>query len=113
MKEIPLVQLVTESLELCSNQFPCESGLRWKIRPRSHFPSGVQWQWWNQRHAGRPAGEMLQDENGEVYCLVEIHQYNGCAPWYIWDERVRHILRHGTDHPETSTYGGFYREVQG
>ena len=53
---------------------------------------------------------MLQDENGEVYCLVEIHQYNGCAPWYIWDQRIRHILRHGTDHPETNSYGGFYRE---
>ena len=108
--KIPLVQLVRESLELCNHQFLCESHLRWKIRPRSHFSSDAQWQWWNQQHAGRPAGEMLQDENGEIYCLVEIQQFNGHACWYIWDERVRHILRHGRDHSDRSVYGGFYRK---
>lgn len=111
MKKIPLVQLVTESLELCT-QCDCESHLRWKIRPRSHFFSEDQWRIWNQHHAGRLAGEVMQDENGEIYCLVEIQLYTDFFPRYLWAERVHYMLLHNEDHPAGDNCGGFYRKDQ-
>lgn len=109
MKKIPLVQLVTESLEPCNHQFRCESHLRWKIRPRSHFPTESLWIWWNHKFAGKPAGEMLQDENGECYCLVEISRPGGDAPLYIWSERVAYIIHNKEDHPQADAFGGFMK----
>jgi len=56
------------------------SGLRWRTRPREHFPSGPQWCRWNTRFAGRPA----ETPAGKGYLRVHL----------TFGGRARHLRTH-------------------
>lgn len=103
--KLPLSQLVIESLEFSDH------GLRWQVRPRSHFFGVFQWAYWNQKNAGRLATETMNDEDGVPYCYVTISSPE--ISWteiHVWVERVRYILDNGEDHPDGELFGGFFNE---
>lgn len=43
------------------------SGLRWRERPREHFPNIRQWHRWNTRYAGKQAGSL---DRGDGYFRI-------------------------------------------
>jgi len=56
-KPLPSIEALEEALVA-----DFEAGiLRWKTRPRHHFPSDKEWSRWNTRHAGAIAGNSTKE----------------------------------------------------
>jgi len=64
-KPLPPLEFLQECFEI---DLSCPSGLRWKIRPRHHFPSEYSFIQFSKQFAGKPAGHK------DHYYLVEIQR---------------------------------------
>jgi hypothetical protein len=80
--------IIREALELDPAS---RTGLRWRQRPRHHFPTERGWKIANGLNAGNPAGSELDDDRGKKYFKVKV---NG-VPYRA--HRIIYLLAFGVD----------------
>lgn len=66
-KLLPDLKYLNECFELDA---ACPSGLRWRVRPHSHFETKRGWNMRNSKDAGKSAGSFWSREDAPDYYLV-------------------------------------------
>ncbi len=80
--------IICESLELDPTS---RTGLRWRCRPRHHFPTERGWETANGRDAGKPAGSEFRNIAGKKYFRVRVNGINYLV------HRIIYFLAFGVD----------------
>lgn len=78
---MPSIDILREALD---TDF-CTGEMRWKVRPRSHFPSDQEMKRWNTRHAGKLAGNITKFGHRQFKLLgrlIYVHR----AMWKMFHE---------------------------
>lgn len=70
-------------LRECFYYTPATGELRWKSRPRSHFPDQKTFNWWNNRFAGHLAATQPSPTNHGVVGLNGISYYAHRIIWKL------------------------------
>jgi hypothetical protein len=86
------MDIIREALEIDPTS---KSGLRWKVRPRSHFHKGRAWKNFNSRDAGNEAGSSYKRRKSDVRFTV------GIGLCYYWAHRIVYALHYGIDPGES------------
>ncbi len=88
MTPLPPIQYLSECLEISDSSV---TGLRWKLRPRSHFKTSRGWKISLTRDLGAEAGSKGKSGDGSVFFTVKINQITFMA------HRIVYALHHGRD----------------
>jgi hypothetical protein len=83
--------IIREALELDPTS---RTGLRWKRRPRHHFPTERGWKISNGKFAGKPAGGERGSDRGKQYFAVRINDVKYMC------HRIVYLLAFGVDPKE-------------
>jgi len=90
-KPLPM-DIIREALEIDPTS---KSGLRWKVRPRSHFQKDRAWKNFNSRDAGNEAGSSNKNKKSDVRFTV------GIGLCHYWAHRIVYALHYGIDPGES------------